>query len=787
MSRHAHAVERCSMRTLHLTAMAAAVLSLLHGAPLAQTTSEQTDKAKEGKGAVQEVVITGNKQGGQSLQRTPSSVSAVSGDKLESLGVTSIQDIAATVPGLNAFNAGANQVKLKMRGLSSASQSEPQETVSIYLDEVSLTGSGGTNNENGASPDMGLFDLERIEVFKGPQGTLYGAGALGGTVRYVLNRPDLKRNSTRAQFRLSSTQGGGLSRGFDGVFNIPLVQDRLALRLAASKAHNAGWLDNRSARVGLGRTPTDRAQDNQNIDDSSLLRATLLAKATPELTVQARLMRREFDVLGQNSVDTTSQSDVRNWYVVPKNRDRINLADLLVEYDLGWGQLTSSTSVLQRTTNSLQDTTAAALFVFPTFFGLPADQVPAAPLYNDNKQKDKTQEFRLAFGRGKPLRGVIGLYYTEQDKFFTQDGPIPGVNDALTAAGNAFQVPTLPSVSGQIAGTHPSTYQATVPQVYTQSALFGELTWELDPRHEIILGGRQFRVKHDFSFRSGGLFSAAGATERQGSASESGFNPKLTYSFRPNADLNLYATAARGFRVGGFNQPVPQTPQCLSELQTLGLSNSDPAFKSDTVTSVEFGAKRKFADGTRLSGSVYHNDWKDVQVRKQLACGFTFFNNAGKAASQGAEVALETGIGDNLELSASLSYVDAKLKADITPIGRSGDRLPGVSDITASIGAEYRMLLGNHEFFLRSDLRHAGKFNSEFDATSAANRTGGNFTLVDLRFGLRHAGKGQWGATVFVNNLANKRATLGTQNNLFGDYRFVNRPRETGLIVSMAY
>ncbi|MCE2830464.1 MAG: TonB-dependent receptor plug domain-containing protein [Sphingomonadales bacterium] len=260
------------MRKIATASFKISLIASVSSACLIAAPASAQDAADEDKsGDAGEIVVTATKQGAQSLIDVPQSISAVGGEDLMRSGAQGIGDIAAKVPGLSAFGAGSNQTKIKLRGVSSASESEPQETVAIYLDDVPITGSGGTNNENGASPDLGLFDLNRIEVLKGPQGTLYGSGSLGGTVRYILNTPDLNNFEGRMQTRVSTTKRGSESYGIDGVLNIPIVQDKLALRLSGSFAHNGGWIDNTAPVVGLGLTPTGAGRKDANSDDNLML------------------------------------------------------------------------------------------------------------------------------------------------------------------------------------------------------------------------------------------------------------------------------------------------------------------------------------------------------------------------------------------------------------------------------------------------------------------------------------------------------------------------------------
>lgn len=760
-----------------------AALSALAAWPaMAQDANDEADS--------NEIIVTATKQGAQSLISIPAAIDAIGAEDLENAGAQGINDIAAKVPGLSAFNAGANQTKLKLRGISSSSESEPQETVAVYLDDVPITGSGGTNNENGASPDLGLFDLQRIEVLKGPQGTLYGSGSLGGTVRYIMNTPDLNDFGGKVQGRVSTTKRGGESYAMDGVLNIPIVTDKIALRLAGSYAHNGGWIDNTAPVVGLGLTPTGTGRKDNNRDANWLLRATLEMRPSEDFTMRARYMHRAFDVEGENSIDTARADYTQPWKINPFNKDNIDLYDLYLEYDAGSVVVSSSTSYFDRVTLDLQDTNRFSQLLFTA-------ASPSSTLVNYNKQRDFTEELRVSFEASERLKGVVGLYYQDQKKRFTQDAPSPGLNDFCAANAGCFGSPTpipdlnpvFATVNPYVVGSFPNVFQSVVPQNLKQFAVFGEVTFSLTDQLDILLGGRYFDLKGDFSYRSRGTFSSPGADSRDGTYKEDGFNPKATLSYKPNDDATLYATASKGFRAGGFNQPIPNTPQCAAELANLGISNSAVSFDSDSLWNYEVGGKVRTSDRkVMVAASAYYINWSDIQVRRQLGCGFTFFSNAAKARSIGFEGSISADLAEGLSTDLAIGYVDAQLNKTLPQIGSKGDGLPGVPDWTISFALDYERPINDRlGWFGRIDASYVGKWDSTINPADPLNRPGGDYALANLRLGLSGEGDRDWRLALFVNNVFDKRAIVGTQGNLFGDYQFINRPREIGLQANIEF
>ncbi|MBW7835503.1 MAG: TonB-dependent receptor [Sphingomonadales bacterium] len=724
---------------------------------------------------LEEIVVTAQKRGAQSLQDVPASIRALSASELSSSSAQGLFDIGPKIPGFAVFDAGNNRKKIKIRGVSSSTESEPQETVGVYIDDVTITNAGGTNNENGASPDLNLFDLERIEVLKGPQGTLYGAGSMGGTVRYITKLPDANQFEVNLRGRLSTTKSGGESYSGDAMINAPLVEDKVALRVVMSAGHTGGFIDNTVDLVGPGFGPSQKVPGRKdfNTDNSWSVRANLMADLSEDLRVQLKYMRREFRVKGTSSVITGNHLTTEN-YIEPFNRDKVDIFNAVIDYDLGPATITSSTSYFKRWNLDRQDTTAFMDIVFGTLD-------PSSQLLNRNKYDDFTEELRIASnGEGK-LNYVLGVYYSKLDKNFIQDAPYEGINDFF----GATVVNEFPALL--LDGVFPNVFQSDVDQDLRQVSLFGEVTLDITEEFSLTAGGRYFDVKQNFVFDGNPLsaFIAPGATFRAGSSKENGFNPKITASFRASETLLVYTTASKGYRVGGFNQPIPNTPECAAELDELNLTNSPVSFDSDSLWSYEAGAKAELADKrVLLNASAYKIDWKNIQLRKQLFCGFTFFDNVTSANIYGLEADVTALVTDDLEITLNAGYTDAKLGETVPLFGAKGDRLAGVPKFSGSAAVQYRFPLAqSFDGWVRADVSYVGRYNSLVDTADPANRQAGKYTLVGLRAGA-DAMDDNWSVQLFVNNLFNKIATTGTYNAVFGDYEYRNRPREIGVVAS---
>jgi iron complex outermembrane receptor protein len=741
---------------------------------VAQVAAEQPDNG------LSDIVVTANKRGAESLLKVPVSISAISSEALQRTGAQSIQDYAQALPSVAVFDTGPNQKKIKIRGVSGSSESEPQETVGIYLDDVSITSPGGTNNENNASPDLNLFDIERVEVLKGPQGTLYGAGSMGGTVRFITKAPKLNRVEGEVQTRLSTTYSGDPSYGGDAVINLPLVTDKMAVRLVGTYRHGGGYIDNVSP---------DFTKKNYNDDTSWLVRGTLLYKPTDTVDIALKYLHRDVSVNGLNAVPRGARLTA-NYLVEPYSKSNMDILNGVVTVNLGGPTLTSSTSYLDRRDLGFRDLTPLGRAYISAVSSF-AEPAPGIGLFNKQKYHEFAQEVRIASDNSHALKYVVGANYSKLAKNFIQDGPWPGLSTYLARNGTpAALVGKDPFVSPITGATDLNFYSATIDQDLRQIAVFGELTYSFTHQIDLTVGGRYFDISQHSLFVANPLaiFVTSDADFRQAKLKEHGFNPKATLSFKPNSDLLLYGTVAKGFRPGGFNQPVSTNPQCLAEFQQIGFNpNNVPGFKSDSLWSYELGTKGSLADRrVQFNGSIYQIDWKNIQLRNPLTCGFTIFDTASKARIRGLEGSVTIRPLAGLTLGLNSAYTDAKLlSASITTGGLAGDRLLGVPKFTISGSAEYETrLTSSMNFFTRFDANYVSSYDSYFSTQlyngTLKNRTLGDFTLVNARFGVA-APDGHWEAQLFVNNVFNKLGDTGAQNDIFGDVVFRTRPREVGV------
>lgn len=705
-----------------------------------------------------EVTVTASKRGvEETLQSVPFAIQAITDEQLDRSGAQNFEDYARTVPGLSFIQSAPNSSKFVMRGVSTGDirGDDPQnrESVGMYLDEVPVA-------VNGFNPDLSLFDLARIEVLKGPQGTLYGAGAMSGAIRLITNQPNTSASEARAQAMLSSTHKGGENYGFDAMVNTPLIEDRLAIRLVGHYRSMDGFLDNvlfndNDANTGFG----SRNGDNINTLEDTAVRLAVKYLATDRLAVTLSAFRQESNLGGAFQENEPIGELQQAVPLEAPTKDELSVFNLLFEYDFGPAALTSSTSYTARTKQARSDLNQLVTAIF----GVTVD----SPITNYTDIDDFYQEVRLASTGVGRLNWVVGAFYNTEDRLFTQDLAVLGFEEQTGLELDDFGSPLM--------------FEGDTVLDLKQKALFGEVTYELLPRLRATLGLRWFDMSIDSSIRFAGLFQG-GVDLQELSNAEDGYTPKVNLSYQATDDVLVYAQASQGFRLGGTNDIVPLI-SCAADLAELGLEGGPKAFDSDTLWNYEIGAKTNWLDHRLIANvSVYHIDWSDIQTNAQLGCGFGFIENAGSANVDGIEVELRARLFQGLELSVGGSYTDATLAEEAPNLGgESGDRMPFVPKVGYNASAHYeRELSTNYRGFVNFSHQHVGESSNKFDIATGVSQPA--YDIGNLRVGVQ---ADRWTLSLFVDNVWDERASLKRE---FSQYAATpgirtarNRPRTIGL------
>ncbi|MCJ2188680.1 TonB-dependent receptor [Novosphingobium beihaiensis] len=683
-----------------------------------------------------EIVVTALKRS-TSLQKTPLAISAVTGDTLTSMGVSDTSQLSRVSPGLVLRESGLSGSRITIRNIRAAGES----LVGLYYDEIPILGSAGVNSDAGGTlPAIDLFDVERVEVLRGPQGTLYGSSSMAGTVRLVLAKPDLNVLSGATKGQISSVAHGDAGFQTQAMINVPLIDDKLAIRAVGSYKNQPGFIDN----ITLGR-------DDVNEQRTKSGRVMLRAKPTEDLTLDLMFMAQ--DQKGSiNNYFLASGSYKANFEALQPLNDRTRIVSGTAAWDLGPVTATLVGSHSYRDFNYSYDITA--------FFRTYAELVPSladafnaqAPSVANSSQITKTDtvELRFSSNGSDVLDWTAGLFYSNRK------GDIQS------------NVVAVDPASGKRLAINDTTLygQRVIGDGLKQLAGFGEVTWHATPELSVTGGLRYY----DYTRTASGEvtvvdplvgFSASPYTTYK--TKENGFLYKGNVSYQITPEAMVYATVSSGQRPGGINQ-------------TVGLSDEFVAYRSDTLWNYEVGAKTQwFGRMLTINADIFRIDWDDMQTSGTFPnTNFGFITNAGRARAYGVEVETTLRPMYGLELQASGAYTDTELLEDqsnqnLVASGLKGDPIPFVSKVTAQGSAQYDWALSEGlSGVVRADVSYSGKSWTVFHHENAFQQYLPSFTTVNLRAGIS-GDVDQWSVALFVNNLTDEDAIISkSSGNIFG-------------------
>ncbi|MGH9465594.1 MAG: TonB-dependent receptor [Thermoanaerobaculia bacterium] len=753
----------------------------------------------------EEITVTATKTGEVSIQDVPFSVVAQSEEVLRDRGAETIEDVAANVPGLTVQNLGPGQSQVAMRGVSAGQIARDQpgvkEQVGVYLDESVISLSLFT-------PDIDLFDMSRVEVLRGPQGTLFGSGSLTGTVRYITNQPEVGVSEQVGEFTLGVLTDGDFGGSAKVAANTP-IGDTAALRVAAYYTSYGGYTD--------AVQPNLSTNEDVNTGDRTGVRLTLRAEPSDRLTITPRILYQEIDMDGWNRVDiynilgnpfTTSRPavdlDEREIFIQfdEPYTDEFLLADVNIEYDFEEVTLTSVTSYSDRDILVVRDATALTGSITGGSIGLPEEVYTLdAPLDDATTAKVLTQELRLS-GEEDRLGWVAGAFYSTADRDYAQ---------SLNVAG--FEALTGIETEGNFGAGTDELFFSGLEYEFDQLALFGEVTWSVSDRFDLTGGLRYYDFKEDRIQTFDGIFADPG--RNPGSTSADGFAPRAIASYEVSASTTLNAQVSKGFRLGGINDPL-NVPLCTQEdLVTFGGRGS---WKDEEVWNYEVGSKTTFLGGRgTFNLAAFSMDISDLQVTVTAgSCSSRVVFNVPEARSTGLELELTHQPTDDFDFAISASYNDAELRSTLTSTDADGNttvvsgiqdgrRLPTVPEFQmAAAGTYHWEMQGNWAGYATGVYQHVGsRFTQVGDEDLGVlnllsfepNTIGGPLTqstftydpelpaydIVNLRLGFL---KERWDVALFVNNVTDEIAFLSLDRERGTRARIgyqTNQPRTIGV------
>ncbi len=763
----------------------------------------QADQAPHGdSGQLEEIVVTAAKREA-TIETTAISISALSGDDIQGRGFTDIGSLLKSVPGVAIRTSGPGTTEFEMRGVASNGGNSP--TVGFYFDETSLTAAAATTEGKIViSPD--LYDLNRIEVLRGPQGTLYGSGSMGGTIKVVPNAPNPAAFEASGELKAADTSHGGFDHGESAMVNLPL-SDTAAVRIVGSYSHDAGWIDRKVVAPGQFPLPgglvvgpynsyyTQRgdvaaaplAADYKDVNDveKTSIRVSALFKPVDGLTIAPSFFYQKLRAGGLSYIDAPPGTDAfyQPFDTSEAYHDEFHLAALTVKYRTDAFEITSATAYWTRHEPITQDTQESwSTYLLPLGFGVTGFTAGNGNLgksyaYEDNNQNQTTEEFRVSSVGSGPFKWLAGYFYSD----FVSPWTI--VFPSATGASN-------PNI-----GTN-DLFSYFTPFKILQQSFFGEMTYNITDPLSVTLGARRYHYNSAvYLDQFGGL--AGGTTVQNQGEVEQGWTPKATISYQFDQNLLVYATAAKGFRPGGGTGPVPTSgpstcePQLQVEYNSHGAFVNGPVqFNSDSVWSYELGEKWRAADNRlTVNAATYFEKWAGVQQQNSLSsCGYNYTANAGDAHVYGGELEVNAVVVHDLQALANLSYSHANLiNTSLTgSIFSAGSPIQQVPKVTATVALTYR-----HQ--LQSELALTARAESTYTGSRTDDTYGINtlssYQLSNVRAGVD---AGRWSAVVYIDNIADKRALLNNINQMASNVAdwnrvAVNQPRTAGIDLSMKF
>jgi iron complex outermembrane recepter protein len=776
-------------------------------------------------GALDEIVVTAEKRN-STVQETAISMTAVSGDQLLSQGLTSVEDIAAKVPGISIRSAGPGQTEYEMRGLSAGGGTAA--TVGFYLDETPLSANAvALNGRTVIDPD--LFDLNHVEVLRGPQGTLYGSGSMGGTIRLSTNQPKLGAYEGATDASISNTSHGSTNGSGSLMLNLPMG-DIAALRVVTTAKYVSGWIDRIVAQPGTFPTPTEpsytasapancgayycqrgnvAAAPVQNVVKGSNLerfysaRAALLVKPSDALSITGTLMYQDIRADGYNNFQEQPGGlaiyqpyDQKEPY-----HDYFRLASLKVEYAMDFATLTSATSFWTREVLQSTDSTEALQNINNLTQLVNGAYVPNF-IQNLYVEVDPTRQFseelRLTSSSSGPLQWVGGLYFADLHSGYITYNQAPGFATALTcglpSASNPvagycpsaspanstlrFPDPSLPQYpSAQAANPNGVVFNDNNPNVLKQTAVFGEGSYKFRDDLKLTAGLRFYHFSIDNFANQAGLGTAAANQDHTilaQSASGNAVLPKLNLAYEPTPDLTLYGTIAKGSRPGGFNLPIPLPTAAVLAVNPFAYNcgvgavsvSAQPNYTPDSVWSAEIGEKARFADRRiMVNADIYYIKWTNIQQVLSLTCGYPYNTNAGNAKSYGPELEVSALLTTGLTVDLSGAFTQAYISEPSANALASGIT-PGtrVLNVPKYTAVAALNYLTPINDHLNGMFHVGSSLVGPNQDQAAVRQTLPSYNLVDARAGI--AG-GPWSAAIFGTNLTNKVALQTINNTTF--------------------
>ncbi|MBT8102966.1 MAG: TonB-dependent receptor [Gammaproteobacteria bacterium] len=757
---------------------------------------------------LEEITVTATKRE-STIQDVPFSINAQTAQDIQRSGATDLEGLARNVAGLTVQNLGPGQSQVAIRGVSAGQivrdQPGVKEQVGVYLDESVISLSLFT-------PDFDLYDLNRVETLRGPQGTLFGSGSVGGTIRYITNKPDLDAFDANVELDVNSITDGDVGGHVKGMVNIPLVEGRSALRLVGYTTEYGGFID---ARLEGGGVKSDVNGGNR-----MGARAALTFMASDTVSITPRIVYQEVEADGFN------RQEVFNLYANPYTTtrpaiqlgereqflqlseeftDETLLADVTMTAEFENFDLDVVVSTMDREILVSRDASALTGSVSVDLGYPDAGVLLPSNLRDTTDLQQTTFEARLASTMDGPFQWLVGVFVSDAERKYAQRLPTPGyaaVTDATLGAG------TSAAVANGYANLD-SPYNADLPYDIEQMAFFGEATYDVSDTFHVTVGGRFYDFDESRTITQGGLFSS-GFDNVVDTTSSDGFTPRILASWNMNDNVTLNAQASQGFRLGGVNDPLNAT-LCSDEDELI--FGGFQSYSDEKMWNYEAGMKSTFANGVTFNAAAFYSDIEDLQVTLDAgSCSSRISFNVADAHTAGVEFELGAQPSDALYLSLAGSILQSEFDSTVTDANgailggvQDGNRLASVPDFQIAASGSYNYpleIFGGSEGFVTATIHHVGdRITQPSDQNSGAGvfssglpfggATGAEvttldllldpYTIINLSAGIE---KDDWSAVLYIRNVGDENADLSFDRERGGRARLAfrtNSPRTIGV------
>ena len=764
--------------------------------------------ADNDKTVLEEIIVTATKRSSL-IKDVPFSINAQSQADIQRSGATSLEDLARNVAGLMIQNLGPGQSQVAIRGVSAGQivrdQPGVKEQVGIYLDESVISLSLFT-------PDVDLYDLNRVEVLRGPQGTLFGSGSIGGTIRYITNQPDMDGFSGSAEGNLNSLADGGIGGHLKAMVNLPISDDKAALRIVGYHTKYAGYIDALREDGSIDK--------DVNSGTRSGGRMTLLFQPTENFTITPRIIYQEIKMDGNNRQEvfnlyanpyTTTRKAVifkeRQQFLLLREsfKDQTLIADATIKMSFDALDITSVTSYTDRDILVSRDASALSGSVSVDLGLGDAAALLPSNLLDATKVESFTQELRLSSTSDGPLQWIVGAFYSDTDRFYKQSLPTAGYDafvDAVLGAGTSAAVSK---------GVSPkdSPFYSLLPYSLKQTALFAEVSYDVSDQFHFTAGGRYYDYKETRSVTQVGLFGN-GVVGQTNETKSNGFSPRILASYDLNDEVTLNAQVSQGFRLGGVNDPL-NTALCNSS--DLAIFGGFQDYDDEKLWNYEAGIKVN-TGSLSLNVAAFYTKISNLQVTLDAgSCSSRISFNVEKAHSQGIEFELKAQPIEGFDFSVAGSLLQSEFDSTVLNsegkiLGgvRKGNRLPSVPKFSIALTGTYNFSLealdNGADAYISATFQHrssvftqpsdqeagAGKFTSglPFGGASGAEITTldlelDSYQVLNLSMGLVFE---SWEVVAYLNNVMDENANLSFDRERGGRARLsfrTNQPRTFGL------